>query len=82
METAIYTNECGIEITVHFDDLQIEEIDSVDHSVFYICRGIDVNGGEYEATAEFCCGEFEAITDIERRDSRIHSRQREKLLSD
>lgn len=65
MKTETYTNEHGVEIRVHFDDIQGEVIDRVDHSVFYAITGFDANGNEYTATSEFCCGEFEAITDIE-----------------
>lgn len=65
MKHETYTNENGVEIQVHFDDLQIQEIDSVDHSVYYTCTGYDANGTEYEGVSHFCCGEFEEITDIE-----------------
>ncbi|ASU34387.1 hypothetical protein [Mucilaginibacter xinganensis] len=65
MQTETYTNENGTEILVHFDDLQVELLDRCDHSAFYKCTGYDANGTEYVGTAEFCCGEFEAITDIE-----------------
>lgn len=65
MKTETYTNEKGIDVQVNFDHLQGEIIDSVDHSVFYGITGYDANGNEYSATSEFCCGEFEGITDIE-----------------
>lgn len=64
MKTEIYYNGES-EIKVHFDDLQGEVIDSVDHSVFYGITGVDDNGNEYSATSQFCCGEFEGIEDIE-----------------
>lgn len=65
MKTTIYTTESGTEVQVHFDDLQGEIIDAVDHSVFYGIEGFDANGNKYSATSEFTCGEFEQITDIE-----------------
>ncbi len=65
METVIYETLLGDKIEVTFDDLQVEILDRCDHSIFYKCTGYDKVGRIYEATAEFCCGEFEGITDIE-----------------
>lgn len=65
MQTETYINENGNEIQVHFNDLQGEIIDAVDHSTFYAIEGFDANGNKYSATSEYCCGEFECITDIE-----------------
>lgn len=65
MQTETYITDSGVEIQVHFDDLHGEIIDSVDHSVFFGIEGFDANGTKYSATSEFCCGEFEGITDIE-----------------
>jgi hypothetical protein len=64
MRTEIYSNGTT-EVEVVFDDLHGELIDSVDHSVFYGIKGYGRDGNEYSATSEFCCGEFEGITDIE-----------------
>jgi hypothetical protein len=65
MTTEKYTNSHGVEIVVHFDDLHYQKLDIVDHSIFYECRGWDVNGTQYSGVAEFCCDEFEGISDIE-----------------
>lgn len=57
----------GIEITVHFDDLQSEYLDhdSEERMVTYIATGFDANGRTYKAIAEFCCDELVKIEDIE-----------------
>jgi hypothetical protein len=60
---------------VYFDNLQIQEIDRVDHSIFYTCTGYDDLGRQYEGTAEYCCDEFEAITDIEMVSHMHHNRK-------
>jgi hypothetical protein len=60
-----YHNERGIDVLVHFDDLEYQKLEAVGHSIFYECRGFDVNGGEYSGVVEKCCGEYLGITDIE-----------------
>lgn len=65
MKTGIYTTENGTEITVHFDDLEVELLDRVEYSRFYKCTGFDANGNTYVGTVEKCCDEYEEITDIE-----------------
>lgn len=65
MKKETYTSESGVETQVHFEDLKGEVIDAVDHSTFYGITGFDANGNKYSATSEYCCGEFEGITDIE-----------------
>ena len=64
MRTETYFNGTS-EVEVIFDDLQGEVIDGVDHSTFYGIKGYGRDGNEYSATSEYCCGEFECITDIE-----------------
>lgn len=64
-KTEKYISETGTEITVHFDDLQFQQIDHVDHSIIYECRGYDANGNEYTGIATFTCGELDSIEDIE-----------------
>ncbi len=66
-------NHKGIEVT--FDDLQVQKIDSVEHSVFYKCTGYDNLGRQYEGTAEFCCDELEGITDVEKVSNMHHNRK-------
>jgi hypothetical protein len=58
-----HTNENGV--TVWIDWHLGEIIDKVDHSVFYAATGFDAEQKEYSGTAEYCCGEFEGIEDIE-----------------
>lgn len=62
-------------IQVNFDDLQVELIDRVEHSCFYKATGYDAMGRQYEATSEFCCGDFEAVSDIERVSNMHHNRK-------
>lgn len=67
MKTETYTTDNGVEIQVHFDDLQYQFLDhdSEERSATYECRGYDANGIQYSGIAEFSCDELESITDIE-----------------
>lgn len=53
----------GLKVT--FDDLQVQELDKVDRSVFYKCTGFDELGRQYEGVCEYCCDDLEGITDIQ-----------------
>lgn len=66
MSTETYTNENGVEIQVHFDDLEyaLLEVISV-HDKVYECRGYDANGCEYSGIATISCDELVCIEDIE-----------------
>lgn len=75
MKTAIYTDNLDNETEVTFDDLQYQVMDSVDHSTFYECRGYDNLGRQYSGSVEYCCGEFEDITDIEMISHMHHNRK-------
>lgn len=66
MKTEFYTETLGDQTQVNFDDLQGEVLDRCDHSIFYAITGEDDKGRQYSATSEYCCGEFECITDIVR----------------
>lgn len=59
------TDESGKEIKIYFDDLQYQHLESIDHSNIYECRGTGDNGKTYSGTIEICCGEYEAIQDVE-----------------
>lgn len=61
-----HINDIGYEISVTWDDLMIQKVDSVDHSVFYTCTGYDDFGREYTGVAEHCCGEVICISEIDR----------------
>lgn len=65
METRTFKTESGVEKQVHFDDLQYQLLDVVDHTAEYECRGYDANGQDYSGIAIFTCGELEEIVDIE-----------------
>lgn len=75
MKTAIYTDNIGNQTEITFDDIMGQEIDRVDRSVFYVIHGEDSLGRQYSATSEFCCGEFEGITEIERISHMHHNRK-------
>jgi hypothetical protein len=66
METQIFTDEHGIDVTVHFDDLKYQHIEHIDHTNVYEARGYDANGRQYTGIASFTCDELDGITDIER----------------
>jgi|SRR5215217_3218314 len=66
MEKLIHEDSLGSFFTVFWDDLQIDRIESIERSVFYKCTGYDALGREYEGISEYCCGEFEGITEVER----------------
>lgn len=56
----------GIEITVHFDDLQAELLDTVDnYDCTFLATGFDANRRTYKATAVYSCGELIDIENIE-----------------
>lgn len=67
MRTETFTTDSGVEIQVHFDDLQYQlmEEDIDERMEIYECRGYDANGTQYSGIAEFSCDELESITDIE-----------------
>ena len=66
MRTETFTNEHGVQIQIHFDDLQyqlLEKIDCYDSS--WECRGYDANGNQYSGIAQISCDECVEIEDIE-----------------
>jgi len=66
MQTETFINENGVEIQVHFDDLQYQLLERVDcYDASYECRGFDDNGNEYSGIANISCGECVNIEDIE-----------------
>lgn len=69
----IESDESITEVT--FDDLEVELLDRVEYSNFYLCTGFDKLGRQYEGTVERCCGEYEEITDIERVSYMHHNRK-------
>lgn len=66
MNTEIYTNENGVEIQVHFDDLEYQLLEVISyHDKVYECRGYDANGSTYSGIATISCDELASIEDIE-----------------
>ena len=66
MQTETYTNENGVEIQVHFDDLQYQLLEKIDcYDATYECRGYDANGNTYSGIASISCDECVGIDDIE-----------------
>lgn len=53
------------ELTITFDDLKTQCIDSVDHDSTWVASGFDDDGNKYSALATFSCGELINIDEIE-----------------
>lgn len=66
MQTETFKTEHGLEIQVHFDDLQYGLLEVISaHDKVYECRGYDANGRDYSGIATFSCDELISIEDIE-----------------
>lgn len=66
MITETYKTDNGLEIQVHFDDLQYGLLEAISvHDKVYECRGYDANGRDYSGIATFSCDELISIEDIE-----------------
>lgn len=75
MKKAIYIDNLDNETEVTFDDLEYQIMDKEDHSIFFECRGFDALGRQYSGSIEYCCGEYESVTDIERISHMHHNRK-------
>jgi len=75
MKTAYYKSLLGKQWQVTFDDLQVQEVDRIEHTVFYTCTGYDELGRIYTGVSEFTCDEFEGIMDIEMVSHMHHNRK-------
>lgn len=75
MKTLTHTDNLDRIFTVHWDDLQVQPIEYIDRSVFYKCTGYDDLGRQYYGISEFCCGEFEEISEVERISHMHHNRK-------
>lgn len=65
MKDTAFTNDLGVAIIIHWDDLKYQHLESIDHSKLFECRGYDDSGTEYTGIATYTCGELDGITDIE-----------------
>lgn len=75
MKTANFIESDDSITEVTFDDLEVELLDRVEHSSYYLCTGYDNLGRQYNGTVERCCGEYEGIEDIERVSYMHHNRK-------
>ena len=66
MTTETFTNENGVDIQVHFDDLEYQLLEKIDcYDATYECRGSDDAGNRYSGIASISCDECVGIEDIE-----------------
>jgi hypothetical protein len=56
----------GQKLTVEFDDLQTELLDTISaYDRTYVAKGVDKYGRKYSATAVFSCDELIELDDID-----------------